>query len=164
MYFSNSSKSIWQLLSATTYSLTIILENLHVSSCNSRKDILRWDDWINFNTIIPISQLAFYVNLHWAVIGPSATLTGRWRPDIDLRRMLTGIWRIMKKKKYTCIYTCTWLSVRLWSCELRFSPTDLERELVSPVEYPLSGWLKTQPATFRPHRHSCLALKSTSAL
>ena len=36
-------------------------------------------------------QLAFYVNLHRAVIGPSATLTGRWRPDIDLRRMLTGI-------------------------------------------------------------------------
>ena len=37
------------------------------------------------------SQLAFYVNLHRAVIGPSATLTGRWRPDIDLCRMLTGI-------------------------------------------------------------------------
>ena len=37
-----------------------------------------------------LSQLAFYVNLHRAVIGPSATLTGRWRPDIDLRRMLTG--------------------------------------------------------------------------
>ena len=36
------------------------------------------------------SQLAFYVNLHRTVIGPSATLTGRWRPDIDLRRMLTG--------------------------------------------------------------------------
>ena len=38
-----------------------------------------------------ISQLAFYVNLYRAVIGPSATLTGRWRPDIDLRRMLTGL-------------------------------------------------------------------------
>ena len=37
------------------------------------------------------SQLAFYVNLYRAVIGPSATLTGRWRPDINLRRMLTGI-------------------------------------------------------------------------
>ena len=36
------------------------------------------------------TQLAFYVNLHRAVSGPSATLTGRWRPDIDLRRMLTG--------------------------------------------------------------------------
>ena len=36
------------------------------------------------------TQQAFYVNLHRAVIGPSATLTGRWRPDIDLRRMLTG--------------------------------------------------------------------------
>ena len=40
------------------------------------------------------TQLAFYVNLHRAVIGPSATLTGRWRPDIDLRRMLTGIYHI----------------------------------------------------------------------
>ena len=38
------------------------------------------------------TQLAFYVNLHRAVIGSSATLTGRWRPDIDLRRMLTGYW------------------------------------------------------------------------
>ena len=37
-----------------------------------------------------VAQLAFYVNLHRAIIGPSATLTGRWRPDIDLRRMLTG--------------------------------------------------------------------------
>ena len=37
------------------------------------------------------SQLAFYVNLHRAVIGPSATLTGRWLPDIYLRRMLTGV-------------------------------------------------------------------------
>ena len=37
------------------------------------------------------TQLAFYVNLYRAVIGPSATLTGRWRPDIDLRRMLTGL-------------------------------------------------------------------------
>ena len=36
------------------------------------------------------TQLAFFVNLHRAVIGPSATLTSRWRPDIDLRRMLTG--------------------------------------------------------------------------
>ena len=47
----------------------------------------------NNNIMIPRqghTQLAFYVNLHRAVIGPSATLTGRWRPDIDLRRMLTG--------------------------------------------------------------------------
>ena len=41
------------------------------------------------------SQLVFYVNLHRAVIGPSATLTGRWRPDIDLRRMLTGFMSAM---------------------------------------------------------------------
>ena len=44
------------------------------------------------------SQLAFYVNLHRAVIGPSATLTGRWRPDIDLRRILTGI-RLLYSKQ-----------------------------------------------------------------
>ena len=46
---------------------------------------------LSMKKIITISQLAFYVNLHRAVIGPSATLTGRWRPAIDLRRMLTGI-------------------------------------------------------------------------
>ena len=38
------------------------------------------------------SQLAFYVNLYRAVISPSATLTGRWQPDIDLRRMLGSAW------------------------------------------------------------------------
>ena len=43
-----------------------------------------------YKSRIWLSQLAFYVNLHWAIIGPSATLTGGWRPDIDLRRMLTG--------------------------------------------------------------------------
>ena len=46
------------------------------------------------------SQLAFYVNLHRAVIGPSATLTGRWRPDIDLRRMLTGF----NIEDYLCLF------------------------------------------------------------
>ena len=45
----------------------------------------------DINSANSASQLAFYVNLHRAVIGPSATLTGRWRPDIDLRRMLTGL-------------------------------------------------------------------------
>ena len=40
--------------------------------------------------LMGLPQLAFYVNLHRTVIGPPATLTGRWRPDIDLRRMLTG--------------------------------------------------------------------------
>ena len=48
------------------------------------------------------TQLAFYVNLHRAVIGPSATLTGRWRPDKDLRRMLTGyclcVWYVVKER------------------------------------------------------------------
>ena len=38
------------------------------------------------------SQLAIFVNLHRVVIGPSAILTGRWRPDIDLHRMLTGLY------------------------------------------------------------------------
>ena len=47
------------------------------------------------------TQLAFYVNLHRAVIGPSASLTGRWRPDIDLRRMLTG------HRPEGCISSCT---------------------------------------------------------
>ena len=47
--------------------------------------------WTNSIGGSVVSQLAFSVNLHRAVIGPSATLTGRWRPDIDLRRMLTGV-------------------------------------------------------------------------
>ena len=38
----------------------------------------------------PASQLAFFINLQRAVIGPSATLTGRSRSAIDLYRMLTG--------------------------------------------------------------------------
>ena len=50
---------------------------------------IRQNDKTHLNNWRP-TQLAFYVNLHRAVIGPSATLTGRWRPDIDLRRMLTG--------------------------------------------------------------------------
>ena len=51
-----------------------------------------------------VTQLAFYVNLHRAVIGPSATLTGRWRPDIDLRRMLTGkfLWTILLNASLDC--------------------------------------------------------------
>ena len=36
------------------------------------------------------TQPAFYINLQQAVIGPSATLTGRWQPAIDLCRMLPG--------------------------------------------------------------------------
>ena len=39
------------------------------------------------------TQLAFFINLQRAVRGPSATLTGRERPAIDLYRMLTGIYR-----------------------------------------------------------------------
>ena len=39
---------------------------------------------------IHIPQLVFYINLLRVVIGPSATLTGRQRPTIDLCRMLTG--------------------------------------------------------------------------
>ena len=47
------------------------------------------------------TQLAFYVNLHRAVIGPSATLTGRWRSDIDLRRMLTGYVLVCRDERIT---------------------------------------------------------------
>ena len=61
------------------------------------------------------SQLAFYVNLHRAVIGPSATLTGRWRPDIDLRRMLTGLMLFTKHiflfKSWFCILSHMILAV-----------------------------------------------------
>ena len=33
---------------------------------------------------VSATQLAFFINLQRAVIGPSATLTGRYRPAIDL--------------------------------------------------------------------------------
>ena len=52
------------------------------------------------------SQLAFYVNLHRAVIGPSVTLTGRWRPDIDLRRMLTGLFLVVEDIFRVAIISC----------------------------------------------------------
>ena len=52
---------------------------------------LGYASWYEYSLGVHVrTQLAFYVNLHRAVIGPSATLTGRWRPDIDLCRMLTG--------------------------------------------------------------------------
>ena len=60
------------------------------------------------------AQLAFYVNLHRAVIGPSATLTGRWRPDIDLRRMLTG-WMHTKSVEPNQIVVYTGLFKPIWS-------------------------------------------------
>ena len=41
------------------------------------------------------------------VIGPSATLTGRWRPDIDLRRMLTGS-MLLLKMHMAHIYLFVW--------------------------------------------------------
>ena len=63
-------------------------------TCHFVGFVVRWLKYETFNircTVFILTQLAFYVNLHRAVIGPSATLTGRWRPDIDLRRILTGL-------------------------------------------------------------------------
>ena len=53
----------------------------------------------NQRMVIGLTQSAFYVNLYRAVIGPSGQLTGRWRPDVDLRRMLAGklVWYITVK-------------------------------------------------------------------
>ena len=66
-----------------------------------------------FTEIKESTQLAFYVNLYRAVIGPSATLTGRWRPDIDLRRMLTGkaniLWDIPTILQNICMVTLWYL-------------------------------------------------------
>ena len=60
--------------------------------CNWQfKGWYKWSILHGTEYVYSTSQLAFYVNLHRAVIGPSATLTGRWRPDIDLHRMLTGL-------------------------------------------------------------------------
>ena len=67
---------------------------------------------------LDIPQLAFYVNLHWAVIGPSATLTGRWRPDINLCRMLTGptLWRYrdVLRGQYVSIQICSDIHKGYW--------------------------------------------------
>ena len=53
--------------------------------------VVKFSVYLNRHVFVMLcTQLAFYVNLHRAVIGPSAILTGRWRPDIDLRRMLIG--------------------------------------------------------------------------
>ena len=62
------------------------------------------------------SQLAFYVNLHRAVIGPSATLTGRWRPDIDLRRMLTGIMSSLRTLRHNIWYPYNCMRVFSTKC------------------------------------------------
>ena len=58
-------------------------ENVHESGLEEEKDTLP-NETISMQEIIEAmramkmsSQLAFYVNLHRAVIGPSATLTGR---------------------------------------------------------------------------------------
>ena len=65
-----------------------------------------------------VTQLAFYVNLHRAVIGPSATLTGRWRPDIDLRRMLTGnMCAAIGKNNMSLLntgFTDSWIDSLIW--------------------------------------------------
>ena len=63
-----------------------------------------FDAWLSMS-----AQLAFYVNLYRAVIGPSATLTGRWRPDIDLRRMLTGCDRV--NRGHVCGFLERWLQI-----------------------------------------------------
>ena len=78
-------------IGTTTWS--IFLKDHFFPDAPISRDIgLYWNDELEciLKAQVRISQLAFYVNLHRAVIGPSATLTGRWRPNIDLRRMLTG--------------------------------------------------------------------------
>ena len=71
------------LVSLPVFVFSAILLNQHLNLVKREMKPIQWN-----NNSGP--QLAFYVNLHRAVIGLSATLTGRWRPDIDLRRMLTG--------------------------------------------------------------------------
>ena len=72
------------------------------------------NELVKLTTLWTTAQLAFYVNLHRAVIGPSATLTGRWRPDIDLRRMLTA-WALhfIKMNLIQSTQTC----ITLFTCE-----------------------------------------------
>ena len=93
---------------------------------NYRKLMVKWISFrSSFRTIFSAytqrqsthqSQLAFYVNLHRAVIGPSATLTGRWRPDIDLRRMLTGVLLVLWFDLIFFIARATFLDFILHNC------------------------------------------------
>ena len=53
----------------------------------------------NHFTLNYAAQLAFFINLQPSVIGPSAILTGRERPAIDLCKMLTGRSPLHDKKK-----------------------------------------------------------------
>ena len=90
-------------LGAHTILLVLSCFGSFFSMCDSRKRSL-FRMW-------PATQLAFYVNLYRAVIGPSATLTGRWRPDIDLRRMLTGYEPDESEYSYSLIRTLVSLNV-----------------------------------------------------
>ena len=80
-----------------------------------------------------VTQLAFYVNLHRAVIGPSATLTGRWRPDIDLRRMLTG--------QISLRFVAGWSESSLIACVL-YNIRAIQR---GTKREPLPYWVDVQP-------------------
>ena len=72
---------------STLWGKNVLPEGVHFTSSGSKFfpyiDPFSEMAILDFDRVI--SQLAFYVNLHRAVIGPSATLTGRWQPDIDLR-------------------------------------------------------------------------------
>ena len=81
------------------------------------------------------AQLAFYVNLHRAVIGPSATLTGRWRPDIDLCRMLTGSHFALNN-----IVTITMLSPRLSSLSIGISSASIGTPQWDPMWRTKLNW------------------------
>ena len=82
------------------------------------------------------TQLAFYVNLHRAIIGPSATLTGRWRPDIDLRRMLPGYKNSNVRIVESLFMAWLWRNIRHKSGNSHLVGTDKER--MPPTERLLS--------------------------
>ena len=96
----NSTQSFWKRISHLCFCTHQLLPKmcpLWFKKRNDKQYRSWWDGLLSGSTLFAkvsllwmLTQLAFYVNLHRAVIGPSATLTGRWRPDIDLRRMLTG--------------------------------------------------------------------------
>ena len=97
-YFIWSRQFRWNSMSYFLWKIQEIIKKKKKKK-KSKCCLLLHSTWrVNHVTIYTMTtQLAFYVNLHRAVIGPSATLMGRWRPDIDLRRMLAeyqaGTWR-----------------------------------------------------------------------
>ena len=104
------------------------------------------------------AKSAFYVNLYRAVIGPSATLMGRWRPDVDLRRMLAGCCTVMG-----WILLPTGFEPRPRDPKLEALTTWSPRLLISKAwsnDVSLQVWWKTTNLLKRYYKHKKLSVQN----